>query len=236
MLSGQWQASDVNLEEEHGFYCDQICFMTWKAEAISWYVRVCARTESWGSYKYIFFPELCQYQKERRGMFLQGWKEVGKEGTQRKSRKRAGERTMCLFQNKFTQPVIFGTLAITEAEKKNMLRECCFYFFPQLNSPADRLCPGAIFFSSKGLWDFRGMNKGLWCLCSEMDRLSSTLKKSLFPSAPAGRLSDNKGGAPPPAPSIRLWAQFPRRQSCSQGDCVLHSHHLVRLVEHHYCL
>ena len=46
-----------------------------------------------------------------------------------------GERTMCLFQKQFTQPVIFGTLAITEAEKKICLESVLFISFPQPNLP-----------------------------------------------------------------------------------------------------
>lgn len=65
-----------------------------------------------------------------------------------------------------------------------MLRECSFYLFPSAKPPADRLGPGAIFFqqgSVRVLVDEQGPE----CLCSEMNRRSSTLQKSLFPSAPA---------------------------------------------------
>lgn len=104
-----------------------------------------------------------------------------------------------------------------------MLKECSFYFFPSAKPPADRLCPGAIFFqqgSVRVLVDEQGCE----CLRSEMDRGSSTLQKSLFPSAPAEVIRQQGWGTPPSdCDAVSIGG------SLASGGLGLHSHHLTEV-------
>lgn len=159
--------------------------MTWKAGGyILVCVCVCARAQSRGSYINTYFSQsFVSTKKREEGCSCRDGKRWGKREHKGRGREQ-GERTMCLFQKQFTQPVIFGTLAITEAEKKICSESVVFISFPQPNLLLTGSAQEPFFFQQGSVRVFVD-EQGPECLCSEMDRLSSTLKKSLFPSAPA---------------------------------------------------
>ena len=167
-------------------------------------VCVCARARAEGrSYINTYFSQSFVSTRKRGVPACRDGKRWVKWGGVREHKGRGreqGERTMCLFQKQFTQPVIFGTLAITEAEKKICSESVLFICFPQPNL----LLTGSTqepFFSSKGLCEFWWMSKGL---SAYVVRWTEGPPPCRSPYSPLHRLrlSDSEGGAPHPSISL----------------------------------
>lgn len=189
------------------------CFMTWKAGGyILVCVRVCARTES-GSYINTYFSQsFVSTKKERRGMFCRDGKRWERGNTKEEEESRGKEP--CLFQNNLLSQSFWYLLLLRQRRK--YAQRVLFLFLSSAKPSCWQALPRSHFFFQQGSVRVFVDEQGPECLCSEMDRLSSTLKKSLFPCTCWG-YQIMGGWGTPPRPQHQTVMQFPRRQSCLRG-------------------
>ena len=251
MLSGQWQASDVNLKRSMVSILTKSTLWPGNLEAISWCVCVCvcvclcvcvcvcvcvrARMRVCvGSYINTYFPQsFVSTRRREEGVFLLAEMERGgeMERSQRiqRKRKRAGEENHVFIPKTIYLVSQFWYSGYYWGREENMLKECSFYFFPSAKPPADRLCPESCF-SSKGLWEFWWMSKGV---SAYIVRWTEGPPPCRSPHSPLHllRLSDSKGG-PHPHQTVML---FPKEAVLPQGDWGSIATISQRFVEHHCC-
>lgn len=166
-------------------------------------------------------------------MFLQGWKEVGKEGTQRRGREQ-WERTMCLFQKQFYSASHFWYSCYYWGREEKICSESVVFISFLSQTSCWQALPRSHFFSSKGLWEFSWMNKGLSAYVVRWTDCPPPPWRSPYSPLHLLRLSDTKGGAPPPPPASDCDAVA--GGSLASGDCGSIATISQRFVEHHYCL
>ena len=242
MLSGQWQASDVNLKRSMVSILTKSTLWPGNLEAISWCVCVCvclcvcvcvcvcacAHACVCGElYKYIFSPELCQYQKKRRGGVPacrdgKRWGD-GEESANTKEEEESRGREPCVYykNNLLSQSVL--VLLLLLRQRRKYAQRVFFLFLSLSQTSCWQALPGVMFFqqgSVRVLVDEQGCE----CLHSEMDRGSSTLQKSPFPSAPA-EVIRQQGWATPPSDCDAV----SKGGSLASGGLGLHSHDLTEV-------